>query len=128
MSVTFTAPGSPTDVEVYEDEDGRHEFPYGVLDVNMSNRNAAFVAEALGIALAEDGWCGSMSAADFKGRVVMALGLAPSDEGMPSYEVPGPGARMIEGARRPGYLQEQLTNLHALADWAVANSAEVTWS
>ncbi|AXN53284.1 hypothetical protein PBI_THONKO_12 [Mycobacterium phage Thonko] len=108
MSVTFYADGTD-------------------LDVNMSNRNAALVADALGIDLDADGWCGSATADDFMGRVVMALALAPSDEGMPSYEHVGPGARMVEGARRPGYLQERLRELHELAEWAVAHSAEVVW-
>jgi hypothetical protein len=110
MSVTFTAQGAPDD-----------------LDVNMNNRNAAFVADALGFSLDPD-WCGEMTAGDFQGRVVLALALAPSDEGMPSYEVAGPGARMIEGARRPGYLQDRLTALHALAAWAVDHGAQVWWS
>lgn len=114
MSVTFYAAGSPDD-----------------LDVNMSNSNAARVCESLGISLDPD-WCGDMPADDFMGRVLMALALSPADEGMPSYEhVTGPGtARMIEGARRPGYLQERLTQLHALASWAWANdrTALVSWA
>jgi hypothetical protein len=110
MSVTFTAQAAPED-----------------MDVNMSNRNAAFVADALGISLDPD-WCGSMPATDFQGRVLTALALAPKDEGMPSYEVPGPGARMIEGARHPGDLQDRLRQLHTLAQWAVAHGAEVWWS
>lgn len=111
MSVTFTASqGAPDE-----------------LDVNMNNRNAAMVCEALGIELDPD-WCGEMDAADFQGRVLMALALSPADEGMPSYEHAGPGARMVEGARRPGYLQERLGQLHELAAWAVGHGAEVWWS
>ncbi len=96
------------------------------LDVNMCNRNAMFVCEALGIELAPD-WCGDMSAEDFQGRVVMALALAPVDEGMPSYEHVGTGARMIEGERPAGYLQERLSQLHKLAAWAIEHDAQVTW-
>lgn len=131
MSVTITVPGGPTAVEVIEDEDGRHEYTFGALDVNMNNRNAGFVFEALGLALdpAGDGdWAGQVEASDFQGRVLMALALAPADEGMPSYEHVGPGARMIEGSRRPGYLQEQLQALHKLAVWAVEHNAKVVWS
>lgn len=111
MSVTFAAQGAPD------------------LDINMCNRNAALVCESLGIALDPD-WCGDMAAADFHGRVVLALALAPADEGMPSYDhVTAPGsARMIEGARRPGYLQERLAQLHQLSTWAIAHGAEVWWS
>ena len=103
---------------------GANEAPEDLI-INMCNGNAVRVTEALGIDLEDEGWCGSMSAKDFLGRVVMALALAPVDEGMPSYDHVGPGARMIEGARRPGYLQERLGQLHELAQWAVANEAEV---
>lgn len=106
MSVTFTAAGMPTSTDV--DTFG------GELDVNMSNTNAALVCATLGIELEPD-WDGEMDAPLFLGRVVMAMALAPSDEGMPSYEHVGPGARMIEGARRPGYVQDRLLALHALA-------------
>jgi hypothetical protein len=34
---------------------------------------------------------------------------------------------MIEGARSPGYLQERLGQLRELADWAVANNAEISF-
>jgi hypothetical protein len=111
MSVTFTAAGA----------DERE------LDVNMSNSNAAMVAEALGFSLDPD-WCGEMGGADFQGRVLLALAISPADEGMPSYEHAGPGARMIEGARRPGYLQERLGQLHELASFAVETGVEVWWS
>jgi len=97
------------------------------LDINMNIRNAVMVCEALGIDLNDVGWCGSMTAADFQGRVLMALAVAPVDEGMPAYEHPGPGATMIEGARIPGYLQERLGQLRELADWAVANNAEISF-
>ncbi|QGH75334.1 hypothetical protein I5G61_gp86 [Mycobacterium phage Quesadilla] len=116
MSVTFTAAGVP------QDEDG-----FGELDVNMSNSNAARVAEALGFSLDPD-WCGEMDAEAFLGRVLMALAVSPADEGMPSFEVAGPGARMIEGARRPGYLQDRLAQLHELALWARAHSTPIWWS
>lgn len=118
MSVTFSAyvPGSVGGVCSPEE-----------LDINMNIRNAATVCDALGIDLNELGWSGSMAAADFQGRVLMALAVAPVDEGMPSYEHPGPGATMIEGARSPGYLQERLGQLRELADWAVANNAEISF-
>lgn len=112
MSVTFTANNAPE-----------------ALAINMNNRNAALVAEALGITLFDDehDGTGEMAAADFQGRVLLALAVAPTDEGMPAYEHTGPGARMVEGARRPGYLQDRLQELHALATWAVAHAAEVWW-
>lgn len=115
MSVTFTAAGVP------QDDEGWSE-----LDVNLSNSNAAMVAATLGISMDPD-WSGEMEARDFQGRVLMALAISPADEGMPAYDVPGSGARMIEAGRRPGYLQERLGQLHQLAQWAVDHGALVWW-
>jgi hypothetical protein len=99
------------------------------LEVNMSNSNAARVCSTLGIDLDEEGWCGSMSADDFLGRVLIALAIEPADEGVPSHELPRePGKVLwIEAGRAPGYNQERLTQLRELADWAVANGAEIAF-
>ena len=109
------------------------------LEVNMSNSNAATVAATLGIDLDAEGWCGSVPAEDFLGRVLVALAVSPADEGMPSFQLaPGDSAGVfgtvreggpvfIQGARRPGYLQERLAQLHELALWAVEHGAEVTF-
>jgi hypothetical protein len=132
MSVTFTAPG----LLAGTDADG--EWEPNELWVNMTNVNAVRVADALGFSLGEDGdLYGSMCATKFMGHVLVALALAPADEGMPSHELaPGdPGrpewsgqARWIVGERRPGYLQDRLAALHALAEWAVANNVPVQWA
>ncbi len=131
MSVTFSAPNQP------QDEDGM-----GVFDVNVSNVNAVRIAESLGFRLDPDhdgDLFGQMDASVFLGHVLMALALAPADEGMPAFELsPGDsagilgvvregGPRIVMGARRPGYLQDRLRELHALAGWAVANGEEVQW-
>ena len=124
MSVTFTAatrtfcPEFDADmlVSVPEAEE---------LEVNMSNSNAAVVCGSLGIDLEEWGWCGGLPAEDFLGRVLVALAIQPSDEGIPSHEVPTGGARWIECGRRPGYIQERLAQLHELAAWAVEHGAEI---
>lgn len=109
------------------------------LAVNMSNGNAALVCATLGIDLDAEGWCGSLSAADFLGRVLLALAIAPADEGMPSYELaPGDsagifgtvrqgGPRFIQGARPEGYTQQRLAQLRELAEWAVAHNAEISF-
>jgi hypothetical protein len=112
MSVTFMAQDAPD-----------------ALCINMCNRNAALVCDALGIELAPD-WCGDMKAGDFQGRILLALAISPTDEGMPSYEhntEPGT-ARVIEGSRPAGYLQERLSQLRSLADWAVEHDTEVWWA
>lgn len=131
MSVTFTAPNQPTD------DDGM-----GVFDANFSNVNAVRIAESLGFRLDPDhdgDLFGEMDAAKFLGHVLVALAIAPADEGMPAFELsPGDsagifgvvqegGPRFIQGARRPGYLQDRLRELHALAEWAVANNQPVQW-
>lgn len=117
MSVTFTAAGVP------QDDEGWSE-----LDVNMSNSNAATIAATLGIDLDAGGWAGEMEARDFQGRILLALAIEPSDEGVPAHELPGPGARWIECGRRPGYVQERLGQLHELAQWAVDHGALIWWS
>lgn len=106
------------------------EFAPEALQINMSNTNAFRVCEALGIDLAADGWCGDMPAEAFLGRVLLALAVAPTDEGMPSYEHTrvGTGPRVIEGGWRPGYLQERLEQLHALGEYAITMRSEVWWA
>jgi hypothetical protein len=125
MSVTFSADDLDWDSE---------------LAVNMSNSNAATVASTLGIDLDAEGWCGDMAPQDFLGRVLVALALSPADEGMPSFQLaPGDsagvfgtvregGPTFIQGARRPGYLQERLEQLHELAEWAVKHNSYICYS
>ena len=48
------------------------------LEINMSNSNAAVVCAALGIDLDAEGWCGSLPAEDFLGRVLVALAIQPA--------------------------------------------------
>ena len=127
MSVTFTAASRTFSVEF--NADVIRSLPAAEeLSVNMSNSNAAHVCDALGIDLAEWGWCGSLGAEDFLGRVLMALAVLPVDAGVPAHEVPGPGARVVECGRSEGYAQERLGQLRELADWAVAHQAEISFS
>jgi hypothetical protein len=77
--------------------------------------------------------CGDLSgvadAAEFAGRVAVALALAPADAGMPAYEDTRPGGpRWHECGRRPGYLQEKLTELAELARWCAERGRRVQWS
>lgn len=137
MSVTFDA-GTSSWNETFQANVLSSTSPEEI-GVNMSNSNAHRVAQTLGIDLDPD-WCGDMAAEDFLGRVLMALAISPADEGMPSHTLqPGDdagvlfgtvregGPTIIAGARRPGYLQERLAELHELALWAVANDAVVMW-
>ena len=109
------------------------------LEVNMSNSNAAVVCATLGIDLEEWGWCGSLPAADFLGRVLIAPAVSPVDAGVPAHRLqPGDsagvfgtvvegGPTFIECGRREGYTQERLDQLRELADWAIAHNAEISF-
>lgn len=138
MSVTFTAATRTFrpefNADVLMDVPAADE-----LAVNMSNSNAAQVCRTLGIDLEQWGWCGNLPAEDFLGRVLVALAIEPADEGVPSHRLlPGDsagifgtvqegGPAFIECGRREGYTQERLGQLRELADWAVANGAEISF-
>lgn len=94
--------------------------------INISNTNARFVLDALGIQ--SDDLTGELAADLFLGRVLTALAIAPVDEGTLAYEVAGGGrAAMVMCGRRPGYLQETLTDLHEVTQWAQTHQRDVTW-
>lgn len=99
------------------------------LAVNVSSSNALVLCAALGIDLEAEGWCGSLPAQDFLGRILVALAVSPADEGIPSHELPRePGrVRWIECGRAPGYTQDRLGQLRELADWAIAHNAEISF-
>jgi hypothetical protein len=99
------------------------------LAVNVSSSNAVVLCAALGIDLAAEGWCGSLPAQDFLGRILVALAVSPTDAGVPTHELPRePGqVRWIECGRREGYTQERLAQLRELADWAIAHDAEISF-
>lgn len=135
MSVTFTAAtrtfNSAFNAVVLRDVPAAEH-----LAVNMSNTNAAVVCGSLGINLDAAGWCGSLTASDFLGRILVALAVNPADAGIPAHELPvgdaarpawAGEARFIECGRREGYTEERLGQLRELADWAVAHGAEISF-
>lgn len=97
-------------------------------EVQMANLNASEIFPLLGIDLAESDWCGSMNAADFKGRVLLALALAPEDLGRApepmGHAVLGIG---IRAAREVGYTQTRLSLMLEVADLALIRGTEVCW-
>lgn len=132
------------------DCDGEYASPvyqHDEFDVNMSNVNAATLMSVLGIGQDdEDGLCGSLDCTDFLGRVLLAIALAPQDEGVPAHEITPAeaaadpllsalglgsettaGPRVINGGRPVGYIQTRLMHLHDLAEAAVAAGQPVTW-
>ncbi|TQE33046.1 hypothetical protein [Streptomyces ipomoeae] len=66
---------------------------------------------------------GQLPAADFRARVLTALGLAPEDAGRPDIQL----GRTFVGGRPAGYLQRRLGDLYELADWCAAHGRDVAW-
>ncbi|MBW0101529.1 hypothetical protein [Pseudonocardia sp. KRD291] len=123
-------------------------------DLNVSSSNAMVVLRALGFlpeigaddvhvqsldeedigpapvpgdADGEDPRCGQCPAEDMLGRVDLALALAPADAGMPSRDLNTAGT-VIDCGRRPGYLQDRLHALRAVAVFAHERGRDVWWS
>ncbi len=134
MSVTFSAFNTATDSFVGE-------------GVNFANGNALTVLDALGVVAqpGEEVWdvlAGELPVRDFQGRVLVALGVLPVDEGTPDVvltqaekEAGGDlltllaNATVVSCGRRPGYLQERIGELRGLAEQAVAAGCDViSWA
>lgn len=97
-------------------------------EVQMANLNASEIFPLLGIDLGDSGWCGSMPADDFKGRVLLALALAPEDLGREAepmgHAVFGIG---IRAPRAVGYTQARLAKMLEVADLAISRGTEICW-
>jgi hypothetical protein len=98
-------------------------------EVNCANLNAEEVLALLGIEGDFHDICvGSLPAEDFKGRVLLALALAPEDLGRPAepigHAVFGIG---IRAPRPAGYIQDNLAGLLEVADLALSKGVEVCW-
>lgn len=98
--------------------------------VNVTNTNAATILDALGLSVeGEIELCGSAPAEEFLGRVLLALAVAPSDAGVPSFVETTPGrATVYHGGRPDGYLQQRLNQLHAVAEFASCHRVTVAWA
>lgn len=90
--------------------------------VNVSNLNARFVLESMGV-LSED-LMGSMSGDEFLGYVLMCQGAGVSDAGVPSTA----DGIMVNCGRPEGYLDEVLVRLEAVASTARNSGFPVYWS
>jgi hypothetical protein len=98
--------------------------------LNVNGGNASMILETLG--LPTDPWelpedFEFPTGQDFLGRVVMARGLAPIDEGMPMHQLDPENARWQGGNRHEGYLQEKLAELEALAQYAIMHGRTISW-
>lgn len=101
-------------------------------EVNMSNMNSVALLEVLGLKTDEDDFadvcCGSKAAEDFKGRVLMALAVAPvSAERVTEATLFESGAMMVTCGVEEGYVQEKLEALLSVADFALSQGVEVCW-
>ena len=131
MSVTFYPAQYVSDPRwgvVLDCVDVREDIP-----VNLANANAVRVLEILGFPPERDEQScdfvgASYGAVAFLGRVLLVQGLAPYDEEMPAYQLPGDGATVWQGARHVGYMQEKLRLLEELAAFCVAQGYIVAWA
>jgi hypothetical protein len=95
--------------------------------LNMANGNAAKVLSVLGCS-SEDVYCGgtAFEPEDFRDRVVVALALADTDPGRPASTTSSPGGgTFVECGVPAGYLQDRLSELLEVADFAVAHGRQV---
>lgn len=110
-------------------------------DIKLDFWSAVLVLNALGFG--EDardggGLAGSLNAKDFLGRVLLALAVAPEDEGVPAHERDGlpelgipaglGGLHIINFGRPAGYLQQRLRDLEELARWCLKHNRLVQWA
>ena len=94
---------------------------YAAQSINLSNGNAVGVLDLLGYTGEE--MYGESDAEDFLGRVLMALAVAPADEGRPTFQ----DGITVYGGTEPGYKQNRLRQLHELALSASRAGTSVVW-
>lgn len=92
-----------------------------VPSVNVSNRNAAHLLELLGLEPGD--LTGSSDAESLLGRALVAMGLNPSDPGVPSVQ----DGNLIDSGRVEGYADMRLEQLVELAEWARAQQRPISW-
>jgi hypothetical protein len=102
---------------------------------DFSQANAIHLLMLLGFDVPpDDELIGEAPAADFLARVLTALATEPWDEGVAPVESPGllfgriPVKHMVDCGRRPGYVQDALQRLRALADAAQQLGRNVAWA
>jgi len=104
MSVSFTT-SSTTTPNVWSEDQASVAYGWAML-----------VGEALGFTSFEDEVClGEESIESFKGRVLLALAVAPEDEGMPVHTV-GTVLGEARTHRPAGYLQAKLRALLSVVE------------
>lgn len=95
-------------------------------EVQMSNVNATLILDVLGVnpeADFSDRCTGTLSAEDFLGRVLIAQGVNPSDEGTDSIKT----GIMVTFGRPEGYTDMKLSAMRELAEWSIVNGRDIVW-
>jgi hypothetical protein len=100
------------------DEDADEELMVGV-----SGQNAMHLVQLLGYG-AQQYQEGAADASDFLGRVLLAQGINPSDEGVPAVAA----GNWVECGRSIGYSEYRLDQLRTLALAGIAQGREIHWS
>lgn len=108
---------------------------------NVAIGNTAHVLSLLGLPQADEfgDACGDEPASVFLGRVLMALAVAPTDEGVPATSralrdgfggapVLTAGGRWHDMGRAAGYTERKLAEIRTLAEWADARGFRVAWA
>lgn len=95
--------------------------------VNMSNVHARHILDLLGLP-ADGEMVGALPPEDLLGRALIALAVAPADEGVPAHERPGPGATFIDLGRDKGYSEDRITAIMEVAQWAQTQNRKVVWT
>lgn len=112
-------------------------------EANFSNINGAELLRRLGMEVEP---CGSVDAADLRGRILLAQALAGGDPGRPTVVTGRNGGvtfvdhngqvdaavieqgRIFDCGRPAGYFDDRLNELSEIAEWAEQHDREVQWS
>lgn len=144
VTVNF-APAStePTPAELVAEHGLPTEMLYlheDLMTVNLSNINGARILAVLGFTPDGCDAAGECQAADFLGRVLLALAVEPEDEGHDGYALQAgegdalaqaltaAGAAVYAAPRAAGTTQRQLEALRELAEFAIERGMIVAWA
>lgn len=98
-----------------------------VPSTNVSNDSARHILPLLGLDATGE-LAGALPAEDVLGRALMALAVAPADEGIPAHEVPGTRATLVDCGRPAGYTEDRLRGIVEVAEWARDHDRQVQWA
>ncbi|GAB36475.1 hypothetical protein [Gordonia otitidis] len=119
------------------------EFSSQSPEANFSSANGAEMLRILGL---DPEPCGSVDAADLRGRIMLAQALAGGDPGRPTIVTDRDGgvtlvdanspaptavverARAFDCGRRAGYFDDRLIELSEVAQWAQDHDRQVQWN